>query len=328
MTRCLSLLSLVAATFSLGAQSLPADFNGRSGASLRAAVARYAKPAVYADPARNFVDITGDATRSTFFDPFSGSNLRYSSDLVFPGILPTAYWTMSPVLDKASADLYNHIPLTPETHRLRGDLAPGKVDDATFDNGHWRVGRSTLSGMVTELYEPPAEYRGDFARIIFYMATLYPTDSWTARGYMLMDGTDYPALNGYARRLLMGYHRDDPVSAEELKRSREIGRIQGNANPFVEFPDLAEYLWGDRAGETVTVEGKPVPLRGVYSLTDERIDLTSPYVPADSRWSVDGVAVSDSSQPLSPAKLGAGLHQLRYYSPSTGGEGLLTIKIQ
>lgn len=305
--------------------SLPSEFNGRSGASLRSAIARYAAPSRYHVPAEAFVDITGGTERQTFFDPFSASRSTLDDSWSFTGVIPVEYWSLSSEYDNASRDLVNHIPISSEVMTHRRDLVPGVVEQPVFDNGVWRAGRSTVSGILTEFYEPPAEYRGDFARIIFYMATIYPTDSWTQRAYMLMDGTDYPVLNRYGRRTLMQYHRDDLVSVEELSRSAAIAALQGKGNPFVEYPELAEYLWGDKADETVEIPDVPVPLKGTYHLSEEKIYLLSPYVAEDAVWSIDGKSVT--SDWLAVTTLGEGKHELRYYSPSTSAQGILTILI-
>lgn len=325
LTAAAATSAVILSAIPTAADGLPAGFNGKRGASLRAAIALGHTPDRYVNPDNNCIDIMGGANRSQFFDPFTDSSITYDATVTYPGVIPVSYWELSGIAQKAASDLFNHIPFTAETVANRGDAIPGEVESATFDNGIWRVGRGRIAGFAVDLYEPPAKYRGDFARIIFYMAAIYPTDSWTARGYMIMDGTDYPVLNDYARELLLEYHRSDPVSDEERQRNNAVRAIQGNSNPFVDFPDLADYLWGDRAGEEIIIPGEPLPLKAVYTLADEKIFLTSPYVPADSRWSVDGTTVTTADIPIST--LGAGDHILEFYSPSTRASGMITIRI-
>ena len=43
----------------------------------------------------------------------------------------------------------------------------------------------------------------------------------------------------------------DPVSEKELTRAIEVNKIQGNRNPFIDYPDLVEYIWGDKQGQAV-----------------------------------------------------------------------------
>ncbi|HAP30013.1 MAG TPA: hypothetical protein DCR26_07805, partial [Porphyromonadaceae bacterium] len=56
--------------------------------------------------------------------------------------------------------------------------------------------------------------------------------------------------------LLMKWHREDPVSQKEIDRNEEVYRIQANRNPFIDYPELAEHLWGNRRGQAWT-PGQP-----------------------------------------------------------------------
>jgi len=40
------------------------------------------------------------------------------------------------------------------------------------------------------------------------------------------------------------WHRADPVSAKEIKRNEAVYQKQGNRNPYVDHPELAEHIWG------------------------------------------------------------------------------------
>ena len=60
--------------------------------------------------------------------------------------------------------------------------------------------------------------------------------------------TNY-GLSAYSVALLMKWHRQDPVSQKEIDRNNGIQATQGNRNPFIDYPCLAEYLWGNKAGE-------------------------------------------------------------------------------
>lgn len=89
------------------------------------------------------------------------------------------------------------------------------------------------------------------------MVTCYQDMSWKYK-YMLMDGT-YPTLNQWSVDLLLQWHREDPVSQKELDRNEAVYRIQNNRNPFIDFPDLAEYIWGKKMGEPFKVEIPDIP---------------------------------------------------------------------
>ena len=52
-------------------------------------------------------------------------------------------------------------------------------------------------------------------------------------------------FSDWARELLLTWHREDPVSQKEIDRNAAIQKLQGNYNPFVVKPELAEEIWGE-----------------------------------------------------------------------------------
>ncbi|MDO9634396.1 MAG: endonuclease [Paludibacter sp.] len=64
-----------------------------------------------------------------------------------------------------------------------------------------------------------------------------------------MENNSYPVLKPWAIKLLLQWSRQDPVSEKERTRNEKVFLIQGNRNPFIDYPELVEYIWGDEAGE-------------------------------------------------------------------------------
>ncbi|MDE5808603.1 MAG: endonuclease, partial [Muribaculaceae bacterium] len=126
----------------------------------------------------------------------------------------------------------------------------GPVQSAKFNNGVTKVGttRSGFGGGSAYVFEPGDEYKGDFARAFFYMATVYDDINWVIN-YMFQKN-DYPTLRDWAFNILLDWARHDPVSQKEIDRNNVVEQYQGNRNPFVDFPELAEYIWGTRTSET------------------------------------------------------------------------------
>jgi hypothetical protein len=60
-------------------------------------------------------------------------------------------------------------------------------------------------------------------------------------------------LTKYGVALLMKWHRQDPVSQKEVDRNNGIQQTQGNRNPFIDYPYLAEFIWGEKAGESINL---------------------------------------------------------------------------
>lgn len=114
-----------------------------------------------------------------------------------------------------------------------------------------RLGTSTFSGYTGKVFEPVDEYKGDFARSYFYMAAAYNNRiaSWNSD---MLAGNSYPAFSSWAINLLLKWHRMDPVSQKELDRNEAVYAAQHNRNPFIDHPEMVEYIWGDKKTEKWT----------------------------------------------------------------------------
>lgn len=77
------------------------------------------------------------------------------------------------------------------------------------------------------------DYRGDVARIIFYLMIAY--DEANSRSF-----TDI----AQSKELLLQWNELDPVSELEILRNDKVEAIQGNRNPFIDYPYLADSIWG------------------------------------------------------------------------------------
>jgi hypothetical protein len=61
-----------------------------------------------------------------------------------------------------------------------------------------------------------------------------------------LDGNTYPGLSEWQLRMLMKWAKNDPVSDKETNRNNAVYGIQQNRNPFIDYPGLEEYIWGDK----------------------------------------------------------------------------------
>lgn len=297
-------------------------FAGKSGLGLAQTIRREAAPKHLPEAKEmNF----------TVKDPFAGVTVEVCEGVLPAGyvagqVIPSAYWEEMPTHgDSVARDLANYLPLNADVVKHRQDFTPGAVEKPSFESALWRAGLTAVGSMEVPYYEPPEAMRGQLARTLFYLVTVYPQSIWSPRGYMLMDGSIFPALNAYALGLLLPWHRAYPPSAEEEALCKRMAEIQGNENPFVSRPDLAEYLWGDKAGLTYEAEGEPVPLHSSYRLADDFIYLTTPLAPADATWTIDGSPAEKAR--YAPSELGVGEHHLTFHSNSTQATGRVMIKI-
>ena len=122
-----------------------------------------------------------------------------------------------------------------------------------------RLGASTFSGYSGTVFEPDDEYKGDFARSYFYMAAAY-NDKIIGWNSEMLGGNSYPAFTTWAVELLLKWHRHDPVSDKELARNEAVYAYQKNRNPFIDHPEMVEYIWGDKKNQTWTSSAAAQPV--------------------------------------------------------------------
>jgi endonuclease I len=151
-------------------------------------------------------------------------------------------------------DLFHIFPADGYVSYRRGNLSFGEVGTAlwTSSNGS-KIGQNTFGNYNHVVFEPIDEYKGDIARIFFYMVTAYEDQISGWRSAQIIGGT-YPGLSDWSLEMFLNWHRQDPVSEKEIRRNEVIFRIQGNRNPFIDFPELAEYVWGERVSTPFRIE--------------------------------------------------------------------------
>ena len=118
------------------------------------------------------------------------------------------------------------------------------------------------TSMSTNVLEPVDEYKGDIARSYFGTMVKWAGE-WAfnkaEEGRVIFDATidadthygpeNNYGLTPYGVAMLLKWHRQDPVSQKEIDRNNAIQITQGNRNPFIDYPYLAEYIWGERTGQ-------------------------------------------------------------------------------
>ena len=66
----------------------------------------------------------------------------------------------------------------------------------------------------------------------------------------LTDST-YLVFKPWLVEVLLDWHRADHVSEKERRRAETVFSIQGNRNPYIDYPELVEFIWGSKKGQTV-----------------------------------------------------------------------------
>ncbi len=154
---------------------------------------------------------------------------------------------------------------------LHGNYFYGNVDTTsqytsgatTYATEANKKGKSVHSEVTATVFEPLDQDKGDIARAIFYMCAMYNSyDDSTPTVYdpnlaISSNPTDYnwqtisstkdsPATYGILSDLLE-WNKLDPVDDYEIHRNNLIyNNYQYNRNPFVDFPEWADLIWGDK----------------------------------------------------------------------------------
>lgn len=224
-----------------------------------------------------------DESDNTWYDIYTTNRVKVSgnsgaaSGMNIEHTFPKSWWGGSK--NDAYKDICHLMPSNSNANSARGNDPYGEVGTSSgsvVENGTYKRGtpKSGQGGGSSRVFEPADEYKGDLARNYFYMVTCYQNLSWAAQGLYTAAQGDYPTLQPWAIDLLLKWHRQDPVSDKERKRNDGVYSQQHNRNPFIDYPELAEHIWGnlqDAAwypGETPDPTDPPV--------TPEYPVLTSP----------------------------------------------------
>ena len=148
-----------------------------------------------------------------------------------------------------NVDLFHIYPVDQYVNLMHSNNPYGAVTSPTWTslNGS-KKGPCTTPGYTGTVFEPRNEYKGDFARTYFYMATRYENviatwPAYDAQGATVMNGTSYPAYKTWYVDMLIAWHTADPVSDKETARNNAVYAIQHNRNPFIDHPEYVAAVW-------------------------------------------------------------------------------------
>ena len=121
-----------------------------------------------------------------------------------------------------------------DAHHIRAEDGPENSLRGNKDYGEY-LGPTGTQG----------SWRGDVARALFYMACRYNALS-------VVNGNPANTTVGQIGdlALLLQWNQSDPRDDFEMNRNNYIYTWQVNRNPFIDYPALANYIWGANAGQT------------------------------------------------------------------------------
>jgi|GEM_PF-1716513 len=159
-------------------------------------------------------------------------------------------WNREHLWPKSHGGFGTGSPMGTDLHHLRPtDVSiNSRRGSLNFDEGgELYVDRdgATTNRVDENSWEPRDEVKGDVARMIFYMVVRYEGEAANELDLELNDKVNNlrsPRLGKLS--VLKKWHLQDPVNAWEKRRNNRIHDVQGNRNPFVDYPEWVELIWG------------------------------------------------------------------------------------
>ena len=171
------------------------------------------------------------------------------------------------------SDMFNVYPTDARVNNLRSSYPYGVVGTNkgfSGDPNHHalgKLGNSSKTGYSGTCYEPDDRYKGDLARTFFYMVARYRDKILNSGNGSSMFTSNPTNLTSYSLSFLLDWHRNDPVSEKEIDRNQGVYGEQNNRNPFIDYPDLVEYIWGDKVGQTVDLSSMTPTCESITQVT-------------------------------------------------------------
>lgn len=173
--------------------------------------------------------------------PQSTSQGERGTDMNIEHSFPKSWW--GGTTNQAYQDLYNLMPCEQKINSSKSNYPMGKVTTVKTTNDMTKIGMGSEGFMV---WEPGDEWKGDFARGYMYMATCYQNLTYSNNvAQEILTTGEYPTLKPWAYTLYIEWAKADQPNELEIARNNAVSQIQGNRNPFVDFPNLMDYIWGD-----------------------------------------------------------------------------------
>ncbi len=141
---------------------------------------------------------------------------------------PQSKFTNAYPNEMQKSDLHHIFPADSKANSIRGNDDFVNVGD---DNGALASDDCTISKFGSsnasskDGFEPPLTHKGNVARALFYFSVHYKMP-----------------LGREQEEVLRRWNDLDPVDQEEIDRNNAIYAVQGNRNPFIDFPGLANNI--------------------------------------------------------------------------------------
>ncbi|MBH0031186.1 endonuclease [Pseudoalteromonas sp. SWYJZ98] len=175
---------------------------------------------------------------------YSGEGGCYNREHSFP-----KSW-FGGTIEPMNSDVHHIYATDGYVNSKRSNFPFGEVASASFTstNGSKLGSAASSLNYSGTVFEPIDEFKGDFARAYFYMATRYENviGTWqtkTTSSNVVLNGSSNQVFESWVVAMLLNWHNSDPVSQMELDRNQAAFEFQGNRNPYIDHPEFVEMIW-------------------------------------------------------------------------------------
>lgn len=194
----------------------------------------------------------------------------------------------------AGADLHHIRPDDVTTNAKRGNLKYGNVPGGSEVKGSSLVSGEVGGTANSQYFEPLDNVKGDVARICLYVYVRYGGEiSKCSSITNVFESVD----------VLLEWCESDPVDTWEMGRNEVIGKIQGNRNVFIDYPEFAFLLFGREIPEDMATPSgmAKTPAETTAEITTEAVTEaeTTAEITAEDATETDAVTTAISAVTVS-----------------------------
>lgn len=162
----------------------------------------------------------------TFRSKVGPNRMPSHNDVNIEHTWPQSRFNRSQSKSFQKSDLHHLYPTQSRANSTRGNVIFQELSaqSATPVNGC----AESLAGYSSNGhrgFEPPEDHKGNVARALFYFSMRYDI-----------------SISYDEEVILRAWNNNDPVDAHEMRRNNIIEEIQGNRNPFIDDPELADLV--------------------------------------------------------------------------------------
>lgn len=166
------------------------------------------------------------------------------------------YWNREHIWAKSHGDFGTDPGPGTDCHALKpvdNTVNSAKSNKDYDDGGTQYFDNGIPTGCYTDgdSWEPIDSQKGDIARMIFYMDARYEGDNGELDLTVVDQVNTYPNPTHGKLSTLLQWHQQDPVDDFERRRNDVIYQWQKNRNPFIDYPEFVNRIWGSATANPI-----------------------------------------------------------------------------